>query len=114
MLYNNSEFLFFRYFFSSSINKWLFYKKYYRTNYNYVASIDFYTKDKQKVMLVFKSRLFFNFLGAEPHLVYRSSSAFSFRNKFRPDSFVVQNNLEFLLNIRHFMFLGFKKKKSGL
>lgn len=55
----NNEYIFVLGFQKLFINRWLFYKKV-NTKFKFDAVVDFWVKDKQKVMLVYKTSVFFS------------------------------------------------------
>lgn len=106
----NNEYIFVLGFQKLFINRWLFYKKV-NTKFKFDAVVDFWVKDKQKVMLVYKTSVFFSLLSAVPKFIYRTSKTL-YKNKYKPDSMVCSNNYRFLINARHFLYYGLQFKKA--
>lgn len=110
MLYSNLEFSNYSRFMLHFVNRWFFYKGI-NNNAVFSSSVDYWSKDKQKELLVYKTRLFFTFLSAQPQFKYRPQSL-GFRNSYKPSTLFVAGNTRFIINLRHFLFYGFLFQKS--
>jgi hypothetical protein len=104
MLYTNQEAKLFECFNTYYIGRWFYLKKIKPTIF-FDSYIDFWVKDKQKAILIYKSVLFLSLLAIKPRFIYRSGTI-SFRNKFKPDTLKISNNFNLLLAARHFLYFG--------
>jgi len=110
VLYTTDETLHFALFLRLDISRWLFQKRLALT-YKPRVYLDFWLKDKNKIMLFYKASTFLQLLGARLNLAYRSSKQ-GFRYKFKPDTLRCIPDYKFLLNLRHFMYFGSVYRKG--
>lgn len=104
MLYTREETSHYSLFFRLNIARWFVYKNL-QESFAPKLQMDFWLKDKNKLMLFYKASFFLHLLGAHVSLVYRSSKQ-GFRYKFKPDTLECAPDTKFLLNLRHFMYFG--------
>lgn len=107
MIYIDEEVLHHRLFEKMYITRWFQYKKVY-FDFSYKAYLDLWEADKNKMVMLYKTTVFFSVFDIKPLFVYRSNQAANYRQKSKHDSFVIYDNLRFLLNLRHFMFFGYQ------
>jgi hypothetical protein len=104
VLYTREETSHYSLFFRLNIARWFVYKNL-QESFVPKLQMDFWLKDKNKLMLFYKASFFLHLLGAHVRLVYRSSKQ-GFRYKFKPDTLECVPDTKFLLNLRHFMYFG--------
>lgn len=112
MLLTQNEHLFSEHFLRAFSKRWLN-NKHLSFSLDYTLYMDFWTRDKEKTLLMYKAATFLKLLEGNPFLSFFSKKQV-FKHKFKADVFYFSNNLKFLMNSRHFLYTSIIKRRGDI
>lgn len=112
MLITEKELLFGEHFLKGFSKRWLN-NKHLRFSLDYTLYMDFWTREKDKTLIMYKASAFLQLLKGNPNLSFFSKKQL-YKHKFKADVFYFSNNLNFLLNSRHFLYASIIKRRGDI